>query len=77
MDRAYLECHVHVVIGGVRHVSVTAAGRMVGLSRQAVWEAVRRGRVRAIRSGRFWLLPVRAVLAWRRSVERSRKGKAK
>lgn len=54
-----------------RTTSVEAAGRALGIGRQAAYEAVRRGDIPAIRLGRSWRVPLAALdrLAPPRSVQ--------
>lgn len=45
-------------------ISVPEAARLLGLGRNSVYEAVRRGEVPAVRVGRRLVVPVRALEAW-------------
>lgn len=52
-------------------ISVPEAARLLGLGRNSVYEAVRRGEVPAVRVGRRLVVPIRALEEWLESQTRS------
>ena len=42
------------LIDGIPHLTVPVAAQLEGVSRQAIWDACRTGRLPATRVGRFW-----------------------
>ena len=56
---------VTTLIGGDQYISVPEAARRKGVSRQAIWDACRAGRLVAKRVGRFWFVDIKALRHWR------------
>lgn len=52
-------------------ISVPEAARLLGLGRNSVYEAVRRGEVPAVRVGRRLVVPIRALEEWLEAQTRS------
>ena len=55
---------VTTLIGGEQYISVPEAARRKGVSRQAIWDACRVGRLDARRIGRFWFVRVETLRRW-------------